>query len=74
MKRSASISEILRPLADNTFQAYLSIRAGRVVERERAEAQMQLAHTLEKRKVLNVFRLCRRRTLSFEVVGQSDNV
>lgn len=24
MKRSASISEILRPLADNPFQAYLS--------------------------------------------------
>ena len=24
MKRSASISEILKPLADNPFQAYLS--------------------------------------------------
>lgn len=35
----------------------LGVRASRVFKRERAEAQMQLAHTLEKRKVLNVLRL-----------------
>ena len=41
----------------------LGVRAWRVVKRKRAEAQMQLAHTLEERKVLNVLRL--------DLVGQS---